>query len=52
MVGNTALAGAMLALVDHTTLEEMENLRAQVAVIELNLADGFEDHYIDHLSLP
>ena len=52
VVGNTALAGAMLALVDHTTLEEMENLRAQVAVIELNLADGFEDHYIDHLSLP
>ena len=52
VVGNTALAGAMLALVDHTTLEEMENLRAQVEVIELNLADGFEDHYIDHLALP
>jgi len=52
VVGNTALAGALLALVDRTTLGEMENLRSQVEVIELNLADGFEDHYIDHLSLP
>jgi uncharacterized 2Fe-2S/4Fe-4S cluster protein (DUF4445 family) len=52
VVGNTALAGALLALVDRTTLEEMENLRAQVEVIELNLADGFEARYIEHLMLP
>ncbi len=52
VVGNTALAGALLALVDRTTLAEMENLRARVEVIELNLADGFENHYIDHLMLP
>jgi uncharacterized 2Fe-2S/4Fe-4S cluster protein (DUF4445 family) len=52
VVGNTALAGALLALVDRTTLDEMENLRAQVEVIELNLADGFEDRYIEHLMLP
>jgi uncharacterized 2Fe-2S/4Fe-4S cluster protein (DUF4445 family) len=52
VVGNTALAGALLALVDRTTLEEMENLRRQVDVIELNLADGFEDRYIEHLLLP
>ena len=52
VVGNTALAGAMLALVDRSCLGEMEDLRAQVEVIELNLAEGFEDHYIDHLSLP
>jgi len=52
VVGNTSLAGALLALVDRSCLDEMENLRAQVDVIELNLADGFEDHYIDHLSLP
>ena len=38
VVGNTALAGALLALVDRTTLDEMENLRTQVEVIELNLA--------------
>jgi uncharacterized 2Fe-2S/4Fe-4S cluster protein (DUF4445 family) len=52
VVGNTALAGALLALVDRTTLAEMENLRAQVGVIELNLADQFEDRYIEHLMLP
>jgi uncharacterized 2Fe-2S/4Fe-4S cluster protein (DUF4445 family) len=52
VVGNTALAGALLALVDRTTLDEMENLRPQVEVIELNLADNFEDRYIEHLMLP
>jgi uncharacterized 2Fe-2S/4Fe-4S cluster protein (DUF4445 family) len=52
VVGNTSLAGALLALVDHSTLDEMENLRQQVEVVELNLADGFEDRYIEHLMLP
>jgi uncharacterized 2Fe-2S/4Fe-4S cluster protein (DUF4445 family) len=52
VVGNTALAGALLALVDATTLEEMENLRQLVEIIELNLVDGFEDRYIEHLMLP
>jgi uncharacterized 2Fe-2S/4Fe-4S cluster protein (DUF4445 family) len=52
VVGNTALAGALLALVDRVTLDEMEKLRAQVEVIELNLAENFEDHYIEHLMLP
>ncbi len=52
VVGNTALAGALLALVDRTTLDEMENLRTQVEVIELNLAADFEDRYIEHLLLP
>ena len=52
VVGNTSLAGALLALVDRTTLYEMEALREQVSVIELNLADGFEDRYIEHLMLP
>jgi uncharacterized 2Fe-2S/4Fe-4S cluster protein (DUF4445 family) len=52
VVGNTSLAGALLALVDRTTLEEMEGLRELVQVIELNLADGFEDRYIEHLLLP
>jgi uncharacterized 2Fe-2S/4Fe-4S cluster protein (DUF4445 family) len=52
VVGNTSLAGALLALVDRTTLEEMEDLRTQVEVIELNLAEGFEDRYVEHLMLP
>ena len=52
VVGNTSLAGALLALVDRTTLDEMENLRTQMEVIELNLAPDFEDRYIEHLTLP
>jgi len=35
-----------------TTLAEMEALREQVEVIELNLAEGFEDRYVEHLMLP
>ena len=52
VVGNTSLAGALLALVDRTTLVEMENLRSQMEVIELNLAPDFEDRYVEHLMLP
>jgi uncharacterized 2Fe-2S/4Fe-4S cluster protein (DUF4445 family) len=52
VVGNTALAGALLALVDRDVLKEMESLRSRVEVIELNLQENFEDCYIDHLSLP
>jgi uncharacterized 2Fe-2S/4Fe-4S cluster protein (DUF4445 family) len=52
VVGNTSLAGALLALVDRTTLIEMENLRSQMEVIELNLAPDFEDRYVEHLMLP
>jgi uncharacterized 2Fe-2S/4Fe-4S cluster protein (DUF4445 family) len=52
VVGNTSLAGAMLALLDRTSLEEMETIREQTEVLELNLAPGFEDCYIDHLALP
>jgi len=52
VVGNTALAGALLALLDRTTLDEMETLRSRVEVVELNLQEGFEDRYVDHLMLP
>jgi uncharacterized 2Fe-2S/4Fe-4S cluster protein (DUF4445 family) len=52
VVGNTALAGALLALIDRNTLDEMESLRERVEVIELNLVEDFEDRYIEHLMLP
>jgi uncharacterized 2Fe-2S/4Fe-4S cluster protein (DUF4445 family) len=52
VVGNSALAGALMALFDKTTLGEMETLRSQVDVLELNLQEGFEDRYVDHLMLP
>ena len=52
VVGNTALAGALLALLDRGALAEMEALRGRIEVIELNLQPDFEDCYIDHLGLP
>lgn len=52
VVGNTSLAGALLALLDRAALVEMESLRGRIEVIELNLQPGFEDCYIDHLGLP
>ncbi len=52
VVGNTSLAGGMLAVIDRSTLAEMEELRPRAEVIELNLQEEFEDHYIDHLMLP
>jgi uncharacterized 2Fe-2S/4Fe-4S cluster protein (DUF4445 family) len=52
VVGNTALAGALLALVDRTTLGEMTSLSRRVAVVELNRTADFSDRYVDHLLLP
>ncbi|MCX6875447.1 MAG: ASKHA domain-containing protein [Verrucomicrobia bacterium] len=52
VVGNTALAGALLAVLDRGVLAHMESLRSRIEVIELNLQECFEDRYIDHLSLP
>lgn len=51
VVGNTALGGAILAAIDRAALVEMESLRARIEVVELNLHEGFEDRYIDHLHL-
>ncbi|MDR1145682.1 MAG: ASKHA domain-containing protein [Verrucomicrobiales bacterium] len=52
VVGNTALAGALLTVLDRSALAEMERLRAGVNVLELNLQEGFEDRFVDHLLLP
>ncbi len=49
-VGNTSLGGAYLAMLDRSIAAEMGDLRAEA--IELNLDPGFEDRYLDHLSLP
>ncbi|MDO8545044.1 MAG: ASKHA domain-containing protein [Opitutaceae bacterium] len=52
VVGNTALGGAWLALIDRTVLPEMIAASTAAEVVELNLEPGFEDTYIDHLALP
>lgn len=51
VVGNTSLGGAFLALNDRSLLEEMKRACARMETVELNLQPGFEDAYIDHLSL-
>jgi uncharacterized 2Fe-2S/4Fe-4S cluster protein (DUF4445 family) len=51
VVGNTSLGGAFLALNDRSLLEEMKLACRRMETVELNLQPGFEDAYIDHLSL-
>ena len=52
VVGNTSLAGAYLALLDCGALDEITRAGQKMDVIELNLDPGFEDRYIEQLSLP
>ena len=52
LVGNTALAGAYLALLDQSLIAEMAHLSDRMEVIELNQDPSFEDTFIDQLSLP
>ena len=52
VVGNTSLAGALLAVLDRTAISTMEALRQKVEVVELNHHASFENSFIDHLSLP
>ncbi|MBI5689549.1 MAG: DUF4445 domain-containing protein [Verrucomicrobia bacterium] len=51
VVGNTSLGGAFLVLNDRSLLREMAALCRRMEAVELNLQPGFEDTYIDHLSL-
>ncbi len=52
VVGNTALAGAYLALVDRGVIGELTRLARALEVVELNLDSGFERRYVDNLVLP
>jgi len=52
VVGNTSLAGALLASLDESAVDEMEAYRMKTEIVELNLHPSFEDRFIDHLQLP
>lgn len=52
VVGNTALAGAYLALLDRALLGELESLARCIEIIELNTDPGFEERFLDQLALP
>lgn len=52
LIGNSALAGAYLALTSAEALAEMEQLSTAIKTVELNAVPEFEDAFIDHLALP
>lgn len=52
VVGNSSLAGALLALLDRSALDEMTRLAQRIRVVELNLVPTFEDRFIEQLQLP
>lgn len=52
VIGNGALAGAYLALVDRASAARMARLHREPKVVELNLVPGFEGCFIDNLWLP
>ena len=52
LVGNSALAGAYMGLIDRHAIEEMADAAGRMEVLELNLEPAFQDHYIDQLMLP
>lgn len=52
VIGNGALAGACMALIDRGTTARMARLRMQPQVVELNLVPEFEACFIDNLLLP
>lgn len=51
-VGNTALAGAYVTLLDSNALAELARIRKHLQIVELNLDPDFEGTYIDQLRLP
>ncbi|MCX6997340.1 MAG: ASKHA domain-containing protein [Kiritimatiellaeota bacterium] len=52
VIGNGALAGAYLALVDAAALPAMEALVRRPRVVELNRTADFENNFIDALLIP
>jgi uncharacterized 2Fe-2S/4Fe-4S cluster protein (DUF4445 family) len=51
-VGNTSLAGAYLAMLDRNVLDEIDRIRWQAEIIELNLDPHFEDRFVENMMLP
>ena len=52
VVGNTSLAGALLAALDCSAVPELGRFRGRTEVVALNTHPEFEDRYLDHLQLP
>jgi uncharacterized 2Fe-2S/4Fe-4S cluster protein (DUF4445 family) len=52
MIGNGSLGGAFLALIESDVVGKMNEILSRVEVIELNMQESFQQHYIDALFLP
>ena len=52
LVGNSSLAGAYMALLDSSVMDELTRIARSVKIVELNLEPGFEGCYVDQLWLP
>lgn len=52
VTGNSALAGAYLALVDRKRAQIMREIHMRPRIVELNLVDSFEGNFIEALYLP
>ncbi|HJV88212.1 MAG TPA: ASKHA domain-containing protein [Noviherbaspirillum sp.] len=52
VMGNSALAGAYLSLVDYGRAKVMHEIHLRPRIVELNLVDSFEGNFIDALYLP
>lgn len=51
VVGNSSLAGALLAVLDKNALPTMDAYRHRTTILELNTCPGFEDCFIDNLGV-
>lgn len=52
LIGNGALAGAYMSLVDRSHAQVMRDIHLRPRVVELNLVESFEANFIDSLFLP
>lgn len=50
--GNGSLAGAYMTLMDRSALDSMRDMVGRTRVIELNMAEDFEQNFIEALFLP
>ena len=52
VIGNGSLGGAYLALIESDAINTMNEISAKIDVIELNMQENFQEHYIDAIFLP
>jgi len=52
VIGNGSLGGAFLALIESDAINSMNEISTKIDVIELNMQENFQEHYIDAMFLP